>query len=317
MIKKRILVTGANGYIGTHVVAEILRRGHEAIACDLKFDNVPAAASRLEMNIFDPETDFPRKLENVDCVIHLAWRNGFQHNAMSHIEDLPLHTQFLRCLLDAGVGTVCVMGSMHEVGYWEGAICADTPTNPLSLYGIAKNSLRQIGQLMFQGTDAHFRWLRGYYIYGDDERNHSVLAKILQADRKGQDWFPFTSGKNLYDYLPVDELARQISEEGYLAIIHVVKGAFTSHEHYMVLADYQQVDGQGMFLVADPYELQSRYSSWDQLKKLDSEHQGLIYATKDILYRDCKAVILFEQDRRDFPLFSNCLKPESFPVPGM
>jgi len=210
MIKKRILVTGANGYIGTHVVAEILRRGHEAIACDLKFDNVPAAASRLEMNIFDPETDFPRKLENVDCVIHLAWRNGFQHNAMSHIEDLPLHTQFLRCLLDAGVGTVCVMGSMHEVGYWEGAICADTPTNPLSLYGIAKNSLRQIGQLMFQGTDAHFRWLRGYYIYGDDERNHSVLAKILQADRKGQDWFPFTSGKNLYDYLPVDELARQI-----------------------------------------------------------------------------------------------------------
>lgn len=117
--------------------------------------------------------------------------------------------------------------------------------------------------------------------------------------------------------LDMDELARQISEEGYLAIIHVVKGAFTSHEHYMVLADYQQVDGQGMFLVADPYELQSRYSSWDQLKKLDSEHQGLIYATKDILYRDCKAVILFEQDRRDFPLFSNCLKPESFPVPGM
>lgn len=115
--------------------------------------------------------------------------------------------------------------------------------------------------------------------------------------------------------LDIDELARLVSEEGYMAIIHVVKGAFTSHEHYMVLADYQEVDGQGMFLVADPYELQSRYSGWDQLKKLDSEHAGLIYATKEILYRDCKSVILFEQDRRDFPLFSNCTKPEYFPVP--
>ena len=47
-------------------------------------------------------------------------------------------------------------------------------------------------------------------------------------------------------------LADQIENQGYLAIIHVVKGAFTSHEHYMVLCGYEVIDGQPYFLVADP-----------------------------------------------------------------
>jgi len=109
------------------------------------------------------------------------------------------------------------------------------------------------------------------------------------------------------------KLAKQIGEDGYMAIIHVVKGAFTSHEHYMVLADYEVIDGKGYFLVADPYVLQSRYSDWDQLKKLENGHEGLIYATPEVLYRDCKSVILFEKDRRDFPLFCSSTKPEVFP----
>ena len=81
----------------------------------------------------------------------------------------------------------------------------------------------------------------------------------------------------------------------------------------MVLADYEEIDGTGYFLVADPYELPSRYSSRDQLKETDLEHDGLIYATKEVLYRDCKSVILFEKDRRDFPLFCSSTKPELFP----
>lgn len=111
----------------------------------------------------------------------------------------------------------------------------------------------------------------------------------------------------------MNKLAEQIGENGYMAIIHVVKGAFTSHEHYMVLADYEVIDGKGYFLVADPYELQSRYSDWDQMKKLDNGHEGLIYATPEVLYRDCKSVILFEKDRHEFPLFSKAEQPEYLP----
>ena len=108
----------------------------------------------------------------------------------------------------------------------------------------------------------------------------------------------------------MDTLAKQIGEQGYLAIIHVVAGAFTSHEHYMVLCDYQEVDGKGLFLVADPYVLPSRYSDWDQLRKTDTGNDGLIYATPEVLYRDMKSIILFSQDRNAFPLYCRTQEPE-------
>lgn len=112
--------------------------------------------------------------------------------------------------------------------------------------------------------------------------------------------------------LDMATLSDQIGNQGYMAIIHVVRGAFTSQEHYMVLADYREIDGKGYFLVADPYILPSRYSSLDQLKSTDTGNDGLIYATPEVLYRDCKAILLFEQDRNDFPLFCRAAAPMTF-----
>ena len=104
-----------------------------------------------------------------------------------------------------------VMGSMHEVGYWEGAIDEHTPTNPKSLYGIAKNTLRQICLELAAGKeDVCLQWIRGFYILGDDLKNNSVFSKILKADMEGKEKFPFTSGKNQYDFIKVNELSEQI-----------------------------------------------------------------------------------------------------------
>ena len=228
MGNRKVLVTGANGYIGAHVINELLKTDHEIIASDVCTDNIPASAKVISADIFAENTDAYALAGEPDTLIHLAWRNGFNHNAQTHIEDLPKHIAFLTKMIESGVKNISVMGSMHEVGYWEGAITADSPTNPMSLYGIAKNALRQAVELIAKKNDVKLHWLRGYYIYGDDRRSNSVLGKILEAEERGQEEFPFTSGKNLYDYISVDELARQIVaaslQNEYCGIINCCSG---------------------------------------------------------------------------------------------
>ena len=103
------------------------------------------------------------------------------------------------------------MGTMHEVGYWEGAIDENTPCNPISMYGIAKDALRRAMILYCQQKDCILQWLRCYYILGDDKKNNSIFCKLLLAAEEGKKTFPFTTGKNQYDFITVDELANQLS----------------------------------------------------------------------------------------------------------
>ncbi len=211
MKTKTVLVTGANGYIGRHVVKALLKRKYDVKAVDLITDGIAPEAEILKVSIFDGDVDIYKKLGEPDIVIHLAWRNGFVHNADSHILDIPDHYTFIKNLFAGGLKQIAIMGTMHEVGYWEGAIDEHTPTNPSSLYGMSKNILRQIALQTAKEYGGICQWLRAYYILGDDLKNHSVFTKISQMAEAGEATFPFTSGKNKYDFLEVDELAEQIA----------------------------------------------------------------------------------------------------------
>ena len=248
----KVLVTGANGYIGNHVVKELLNKGHEVIACDISSDRLPSGCHYTNINVFDLDAHNTDIFLGVDALIHLAWRNGFNHNADSHMEDLPKHIDFINAAIDAGIKNISAMGTMHEIGYWEGAIQNDTPAEPMSMYGIAKNALRQALLLIGKQKNVNVKWLRGYYIYGDDLQNNSVFAKMLAADKEGKAKFPFTSGKNKYDFLSVAELAVQIVacslQTKYTGIINCCSGQpislgemaekFIAQNHLSITLDY-------------------------------------------------------------------------------
>ncbi len=207
----RILVTGANGYLGKGVVKQLLDDGYEVIATDFKSDYIDKRACIVEGNIFEMNNPY-KELHEPDVMLHMAWRDGFIHNSINHINDLPNHVSFLRKMMEGGIKKIAVMGSMHEVGFYEGSIDENTPCNPESLYGISKNALRNIVRLDCKQRKIIFQWLRGFYIVGNSIDGCSIFSKIVQANAEGRNTFPFTMGLNQFDFLDYNDFCHYVAE---------------------------------------------------------------------------------------------------------
>ena len=108
----KVLVTGANGYIGRHVVKALLDKGADVIACDIVTNDVDERAVRKTLNLFElPEGNVYEQLGSPDVCLHMAWRNGFVHNAPTQIGDLSAHYKFLTAMIDGGLKQLAVMGT--------------------------------------------------------------------------------------------------------------------------------------------------------------------------------------------------------------
>jgi len=248
----RILVTGAGGYLGTGIVKQLCEDGHEVIAaCRSNTGRIDKRAHIIECDIFDFEDPF-FSLGKPDILLHLAWEKGFIHNDSSHILNLSRHFEFLDKMISKGIERVAVMGTMHEVGFFEGSIKEDTPTNPKSLYGIAKNALRYITSLECEKAKIIYQWLRGFYIVGNEENGCSVFSKITEAELRGDKFFPFTSGLNQWDFLEYDKfcymVAKTVEQEVIDGVINICSGRpekladrverFIKERNYSIKLDY-------------------------------------------------------------------------------
>ena len=100
---KTILVTGAAGYIGRHVVKTALDMGHRVIAADFAFKGVDERAEFCDVPLFSGDKNIYKALGSPDVCIHLAWRDGFRHNASSHMKDLSSHVVFCNNMAAGGL----------------------------------------------------------------------------------------------------------------------------------------------------------------------------------------------------------------------
>lgn len=206
----KILVTGANGYIGQGVVCNLVESGNDIIATDFKVDNINPKATVFACNLFEIDNPY-EYFENPDVLIHLAWRDGFVHDSIAHIEDLSKHYMFIKQMVEGGLKQVAVMGTMHEIGFYEGSINEMTPCNPMNLYGVSKNALRNAIALLAEKNNVIFQWMRGFYIVGNSEFGNSIFSKITKAVKEGKTDFPFTMGQNQYDFVDYDVFCKQVA----------------------------------------------------------------------------------------------------------
>ena len=250
----KILVTGANGYLGQGIVKHILDCENEVVAADFAVDCIDGRADRRACDIFSIEDPY-NFFGQPDVLLHLAWRDGFVHYSDAHVVDLPKHYAFIKAFAESDAKMIAVMGSMHEIGFFEGSIKEDTPCNPTTPYGIAKNGLRQLTEMFCKQKGKKFMWLRGYYIVGYSKYGSSIFSKITAAEAEGKTEFPFTLGQNQFDFIDYEDfceqVARSVSQEKVLGIINICSG------HPEKLADRVE-----RFIVENRYRIKLKYGSF-------------------------------------------------------
>ncbi len=207
----KIAVTGAGGYIGKHVVKALTSTHHDVVAITYTGANT-VTSNVIKMDILEASDDkIIEVFSNFDAVLHLAWSAGFNHYDKGHIANVMNHYRFLKALVRAGVQNISVAGTMHEIGYHVGEVTEKTACNPGNPYGISKNFLRQICIYEMEKADVSLKWLRMYYITGDDRNSNSIFSKIMAADDASKETFPLNSGEMLYDFIDIECLAKQIA----------------------------------------------------------------------------------------------------------
>lgn len=206
----KILVTGANGFLGLGIVTELLNRGCEVVATDFDTSRVDDKATKVACDLFDVSDPY-HYFGEPDTVLHLAWQDGFIHQADSHILNLPKHHLFLKNLYDSPVKQIAVLGTMHEVGFHEGSVDEDSVCKPLSLYGISKNALRLDAEYLDRNNPKNLQWLRGFYIVSNTAQGSSIFSKLYQAAQEGKKTFPFTLGLNQFDFIDYPDFCVQVA----------------------------------------------------------------------------------------------------------
>lgn len=206
----KVLVTGANGYLGQGIVKAILDTGNQVVAADFSTQYVDDRAEKKSCNLFETESMYTY-FGCPDVLLHLAWRDGFVHYSDAHLEDLPKHASFLARMAKTNIKTIVVMGTMHEIGFFEGSIDENTPCHPENFYGIAKNALRETTAVLCKQNNKNFQWLRGYYIVGNSTFGSSIFSKITAAAEKGKKTFPFTMGLNQFDFINYEDFCTQVA----------------------------------------------------------------------------------------------------------
>lgn len=225
---EKILVTGASGFVGQYVVAELIRSGYSVIASSAD----PEKARRsswfgqttyipFDLSTFDPgtgystlnpATDFFRWFGEPDRLIHLAWEGLPNYKDSFHTEvNYPRHAAFLDNLLRHGLRDMTVIGTCLEYGMQEGQLREDLPSRPANSYALAKDLLRRRLLELQAGHSFLFRWARLFYMYGKGQNPKSLLSQLDKALEEGAPVFNMSGGDQLRDYLPVEKVAAYLA----------------------------------------------------------------------------------------------------------
>lgn len=229
-----VLVTGATGFVGRHLVAALLARG---CAVRAVARNVETAASMPWINhvefvatdIHAVDLDIAALTDGIDVLAHLAWPGLPNYRALFHFEhNLMADYRFIKGAVEAGVAQVLVTGTCFEYGMQSGPLGESVEPQPSNPYGLAKHTLHLFLQNLQQEKPFTLQWARLFYLHGEGQNPNSLLAALDRAIDAGEASFNMSGGEQLRDFLPIasaaDYLATIVHQRDFNGVINCASG---------------------------------------------------------------------------------------------
>ena len=228
---KKVIVSGATGFIGQHLIPILLKDGYEvlAISRNRKRAEFLPWFKDVKFISYDFHSDQQiTKVEGFRGLIHLAWQDLPNYDSSIHVKkNLPCSYRFIDSLIDKGVNQVLIAGTCFEYGLKSGAISSSSTTEPTTQYAIAKDTLRKKLTLLSFKKDFNLQWARIFYMFGKGQNSNSIISQLDFAIKNNQKVFLMSGGEQLRDYLPVEKASEKLSnlyKSGNKGIFNICSG---------------------------------------------------------------------------------------------
>ena len=221
----KAVVTGAAGFIGSHLTESLLADGHEVIGIDAFVDFYPRAAKETNLAIARraplfqlieaclQEIDLAPLLAEADQVFHLAAQAGVRaswgRDFDAYTDHNVLGTQrLLEAVLATGrdipvvyASSSSVYGDSQELPLREAAAC-----QPVSPYGVTKLAAEHLCRLYTRNHGMHTVSLRYFTVYGPRQRPDMAFHKFLKASRDRRPITVYGDGEQTRDFTFVADI---------------------------------------------------------------------------------------------------------------
>lgn len=218
MKKNTIVITGVNGFIGANIAIYFLANGYKVIGLVRSASNLSRCAAFKENNGFtllhydDVNLAEQLKAQTDPVLIHTAWQGVTAQERMDwsiQFKNLELGFKLLQLAKDCSFATVIGLGSQAEYGSFEGRIDENHPCNPNTAYGLNKHMLSQLWSRFCEENKMQWYWLRLFSVYGPMEDEHWFITNLITRLKKNEH-IELTAGEQQYDYMFVEDLAKNI-----------------------------------------------------------------------------------------------------------
>jgi len=208
---KRVLVTGARGFIGRRCLPRLAAAGYEIHA--VTSQPVPGSERGLEwhrVDIFDaPAVRALIRKILPSHLLHLAWvtEPGKYWTSPENLRWVAASLELLHAFREAKGARVVVAGTCAEYD-WNFGVCSETntPLASATLYGVSKHALSAILDSFSAQTGLSAAWGRVFFPYGPGEHPSKLVSSVINALLAGRP-APCSSGEQQRDFLHVDDAA--------------------------------------------------------------------------------------------------------------